>query len=510
MRFRIRKPEPPRTELPDTLSADINKNLQVFRSIYADCSDVIFRPFLISGSRQSELIHIDGLSNIEEIDRSVLAPLMQEIEAGAADIEGIFANKLTVSKLKVVQTFNECVEQISAGNPLLLIDLENRALSFGLGKWEKRAVEEPAAERVLRGPREGFTETLGVNTSLLRRKIRSPELKTLTMKVGRRTRTDVVIAYMEGIADKTLIDEVKNRLQRIDIEGVLESGYIEELIEDNPYSPFPQLLNTERVDVAASSLLEGRAVILMDGTPFVLVAPISFFSLLHSAEDYYSRFMIGTAIRWLRYFFVVLSMLLPSLYVALITFHHELVPTSLLISMARSREDIPFPALVEALIMEIIFEALREAGVRLPKQVGAAVSIVGALVIGEAAVSAGIVSSPMVMVVAITGIASFTIPRYAMGISLRMLRFPMIFLAGTLGLLGIMLGIIVIAIHLCTLRSFGVPYLSPIAPLKTRELKDVLIRAPWWSLNSRPHLTGKYDPYRQAPRQKPGPGRGEE
>ena len=247
------------------------------------------------------------------------------------------------------------------------------------------------------------------------------------------------------------------------------------MIEDNPNSPFPQIMTTERPDVACSNLfLGGRAVILVEGTPFCLIAPISFFSLIQSQEDYYRRFMIGTLIRWLRYLFLGLSLLLPSVYIAVLTFHHEMVPSPLLLSMAASRETVPFPAIIEALIMEITFEALREAGVRLPKQIGSAVSIVGALVIGQASVQAGLVSAPMVIVVAITGISSFMMPRYIAGIAIRMLRFPIMLLAGTLGLLGIIMGVIAIVIHLCNLRSFGVPYLAPLAPLKGKELKDVL------------------------------------
>jgi hypothetical protein len=291
---------------------------------------------------------------------------------------------------------------------------------------------------------------------------------------------------------------------------VLESAYIEELLEDQPFSIFPQIMNTERPDVAAANLLEGRVVIMVDGTPFVLIAPTTFYSLIQSPEDYYQRYAFSTAIRWLRYAALVISLLLPSLYVAVLTFHQEMVPTSLFFSIAKSREEIPFPVVVEALIMEITFEALREAGVRLPKQIGSAVSIVGALVIGQAAVSAGIVSAPMVMVVSITGIASFMIPRYSAGIALRLLRLPIILLAGTLGLLGIMLGVISTVVHLCTIRSFGVPYLSPLGPMKGQDMKDVLIRAPWWMLNTRPHLTGNGNEYRQASEQKPDPSKGNE
>ncbi|MEH7376232.1 MULTISPECIES: spore germination protein [Bacillaceae] len=494
----------------EPISSNLQENVQILRSIYADCSDVNFRTFLVNGTTKAVLVYIEGLSNIEEIDDNVLSPLMRDTAEKTGSINELLERKLSVSKVKEIKTFPDCIESISIGNPVLLFEHETLGISLGLAKWEKRSIEEPSAESVVRGPRDGFTETIGVNTSLLRRKLRSPQLKMKSMKVGRYSQTEIVLAYIEGIADLTLIDEMTQRIQRINIDSVLESGYIEEMIEDNPFSPFPQVLNTERADVAASSLLEGKVVILVDGTPFALIAPTTLFSLLQSSEDYYQRFLIGTVIRWLRYFFVLLSLLLPSLYVALLTFHHEMVPTTLLLNAASSRERIPFPALVEALIMEFTFEALREAGIRLPKQVGAAVSIVGALVIGQAAVQAGIVSAPMVMVVAITGIASFTVPRYTAGIALRMLRFPIIFLAGMLGLLGVMLGIIFILIHLSTLKSFGVPYLEPLAPMKFRDMKDVLIRAPWWMMNTRPHLTGDYNKYRQAPEQKPDPIRGDE
>lgn len=487
------------------LTSDLHLNLSTLKSIYKDCSDVVFRSFFIGGYLDACLIYIEGLSNTEEMDSNVLGPLMKESTDKTNSLTELLKKKLFVSKVQQVSTFSDCLEQLSVGNPVLIIDRECQGFALGLAKWEKRSIEEPSAEAVVRGPREGFTETLGVNISLLRRKVRSPQLKIKTMKVGRVTRTEVAILYIEGIADKTLIEEVKNRIERIEMDGILETGYIEEMIEDNPFSPFPQVLNTERPDVAVSSLLEGRVVIMADGTPFALIAPTTLYSLLQSSEDYYQRFLIGTAIRWLRYASLVISLYLPALYVAIMTYHQEMLPTTLLLSIAASREIVPFPALVEALLMEITFEALREAGVRLPKQVGAAVSIVGALVIGQAAVEAGIVSAPMVMVVAITGIASFTIPRYSAAIAFRLLRFPMIILAGILGMLGVMLGILFLLIHLSTLRSYGVPYLTPMAPMKGRELKDVLMRAPWWMLNTRPNLTGEANQYRQASDQKPDP-----
>lgn len=512
LKAKTRQESPETTKQSQDLLADtlvVNENN--LRSIYKDCSDVIFRPFFIGRKDKALLIYIEGLSNIEEIDDNVLSPLMQQsTDDEFYNINSLIEKRISVSDVREINTISESIQEISMGKPVILVDKRNTGFSLGLSKWEKRSIEEPSAELVVKGPREAFVETLRVNTSLLRRKIRSPKLKIQTMEIGRYTKTNVVISYLEGNASEKLIEEAKNRLSRIDIDGILESGMVEEFIEDNPYSPFPQVLTTERPDVVTSALLEGRVAILVDGTPFSMIVPTTLYSMLQSSEDYYGRFMIGTVIRWLRYLFLIISLLLPALYVAVITYHHEMVPTTLLITMAASREQVPFPALVEAIIMEITFEALREAGLRLPKQVGAAVSIVGALVIGEAAVSAGIVSAPMVIVVAVTGIASFTIPRYSASIAIRMLRFPMIILAGTLGLLGIMLGIITIIVHLSALRSFGVPYLSPMAPMQGSEMKDVLIRAPWWKMNKRPHFTGEYNKYRQASGQKPSPTRGGE
>lgn len=492
------------------LSSNLDENIRVLHSMYQDCFDVVFRTFFIGGQTEAVLIYIDGLSSMQEIESYVLSPLMSETEIGSVSPRELLEKKIHISKINEVKTFTDCIQKVSTGNPVIFIQQESTGIALGLAKWEQRSVKEPDAEGVVRGPREGFVETLGVNTSLIRRKIKSPDLKMKPMKIGRFTETNVVISYIKGLAKPSLIEEVENRLLRIDIDSVLESGYIEELIEDNSYSPFPQLINTERPDIVAANLLEGRVAILVEGSPAVLIAPVSFFFVLQSPEDYYQRFLISSAIRLLRFTFMVFSILLPSLYVALLTYHQEMVPTSLLVSMASSREGVPFPALVEALMMEITFEALREAGIRLPKQVGTAVSIVGGLVIGQAAVQADLVSAPMVIIVAITGISSFMMPRYAQGIAFRMLRFPIIFLAGSLGLLGIMLGFLLIVIHLCKLRSFGTPFLTPLVPMKWRELKDTVIRVPWWKMNTRPHLTGEFNKYRQSTSQKTNPDKGDE
>jgi len=485
------------------LSKNLEENIRFISSLYQDSSDVILRSFAI-GNKHAAIFYIEGLSDTQKLDEQVLETLMKEKEFDESDFLCSIKNHLPVSNIKRVSTFSACIDAVANGNPVLLFDGYEEAFSLGLVKFEKRSIEEPQAETSIRGPREGFTESLGVNTSLLRRIIKDPALKMKSIHVGKYTKTKVVISYIEGLVDKTLIEEIENRLNRINIDGVLESGYIEQFIEDQPYSPFPQLLYTERPDVVSANLLEGRAVLMIEGTPFSLVAPVSFFSLFQSQEDYYERFWIGTFIRVMRFLFLAIALFLPSTYVAITTFHQEMVPTDLLLSIASSRETVPFPAFVEVMIMEVAFEALREAGIRLPKQVGSAVSIVGALVIGQAAVQAGIVSAPMLIVVSITGIASFMVPRYSVGLAIRLLRFPIILLGASLGLIGVMLALIMIIIHLSTLRSFGIPYLSPINTLQKHPFKDTIFRSPLWKMKSRPHFTGNYQEKRQGTNIKPG------
>jgi len=487
---------------------DLQRNEEELQRIYARCSDIVIRPFIIQGKTAMLLIYLEGLSDKNAIERQIVAPLMRVGDHPILQLQELVDRTIVVSQVKECHDFQQITEFLAEGSAILLRDSESQGIAFGLNKWEMRGIEEPTAESVIRGSREGFTETIKINIAQIRRILKKPELKIEAMKLGSVTQTSVAVVYLDNLADPELVQEVKNRLERIDIDGMLESGYIEQLIEDSPYSPFPQILSTERPDVVCGNLLEGRVAIIQDGTPFVLVVPVTFFAMLQAAEDYYQRFWIGSITRLLRYFFVLVAMLLPSLYVAIQTFHQEMIPGSLLFSMAASREQVPFPALIEALLMEVTFEALREAGIRLPKQVGAAVSIVGALVIGQAAVQAGLVSEPMVIVVAITGISSFLIPRYVAGIAIRMLRFPFIFLGGSLGLLGVVMGFIALIIHMSSLKSFGVPYLSTFGAPNWNGFKDVMVRAPLWKMDIRPKLRGNYNKYRQSPNQKPGPNRG--
>ncbi|MGG2093629.1 spore germination protein [Bacillus sp. S13(2024)] len=497
------------------LEQDISVNEKVLKQVFENCSDIFFRPIFVNSQTKILLVYIDGLADTKVVDQVVLKPMMYEgMPNGLKSVDSIGEiiqdRLIAVSQVKTVSKVREVIEGVMKANIVVLTDGENQAIVADLKGFEKRSIEEPAAEISVRGPRDGFTETLRVNTSLLRRRIRSPRLKMEPFSIGELSQTDVVIAYIEGIAPDSVLEEVRQRVQRIQIDGVLESAFIEEFIEDQPFSPFPQIQNTERPDAVCASLLEGKVAILVDNTPFVLIVPMTFWTGLQAAEDYYERSIYTTFIRWIRFVLINMSLFLPSLYVAITTFHPKLIPTNLLISIAAAREGIPFPAVVEALMMEFLFEGLREAGVRLPKPIGSAVSIVGALVIGQAAVQAGIISAPLVIVVATTGIASFAFPRYNLGTAYRMLRFPMLLLAGMLGLYGVAISTIAIMIHLTNIRSFGIPYLSPVAPQIPRDLKDVLIRTPRWNMTHRPKLVSGEEKMRFPDGQQPGSKRGGE
>jgi len=463
----------------------LETNVEAIKKELTDCNDVVFRSLVIE-NRKATVVYVDGLIDRASQELHGLHQLLTSIPIKNLTVEYLEQQILSVNHVLESTKIDDLIKKVLEGNTILLVDQLEKALVLDVKGGQNRGVAEPETEASIRGPREGFTEQLGVNTSLIRKKIRSKHLKLVSKEIGAETKTGVVVMYMDNLAPENLVKEVFSRLDKIKIDGVLESGYIEEFIEDNPWSFFPQMQNTERPDTVAANLLEGRIIILVDGTPFALILPVSFWQFLQASEDYYQRFHISIFLRILRITFIFLALLLPAFYVAVTTYHQEMIPTNLLFSIAASREAIPFPVFIEALIMEIAFEALREAGVRLPKVVGQSVSILGALVIGQAAVEAGIVSAPMVIIVSMTGIASFTIPRFNMAISIRLLRFPMMVLGGSFGLLGIVLGSIIILTHLCKLTSLGIPYFSPLGPLNWSELKDVFIRAPWWALKKRP------------------------
>ena len=478
------------------LSSSLEDNIILFKSIFKDCSDIVYREFIVGDEQKLSglLIWLDGLADKNTLNSNIMKSLIDETRfinpKGSNTATRAFSlirdSLLSVADMKEQTKINDIVDSVLTGESAILIDGVPISLIISTKSWESRDVTDPITEGVVRGPRQGFTENVRTGTSLIRRIVKTPQLKMEEFKVGSLTKTDVIMAYIQGIASDKVVEEVRRRISRINVDSILESGYIEELIEDQPFSLFPQIEHTERPDKAAAQLLEGRVVILIDGTPFSLIVPTVFFQFLQSSEDYYERYPLGFAVRIVRTLAFALSLFLPSLYIAITTYHQEMLPTPLLISIAGGREGVPFPALVEGLLMEVTIEALREAGVRLPRPVGQAVSIVGALVVGQAAVQAGIVSSAKVIVVSVTAISSFSTPAFNLAAAIRMIRFPMMILASFLGLYGVMLGVLILQFHLCSLRSFGVPYFAPIAPFRLSGLKDMLFRAPWWMMQKRP------------------------
>ncbi|WP_426334685.1 spore germination protein [Paenibacillus silvae] len=496
-------------QLPDIpLSSQLRVNEQMLRERFESCSDLVIQKVTLAKGDHVLIVFMEGLVDTHVINSAVLKPLLEaqiySEPGGGQENDLVQRGQLALASKQMVTKLSEVIQGVLNSSVAVLTDGHESAMLASVDGAKTRGVEEPASEAVIRGPREGFNESLRVNTSMIRRKIKSNALKTESMIIGDVTHTEIVICYIQGIAKESIINEVRNRLKSIRTDSILESGYIEEFIDDAPYSLFPTIQNTERPDTVAASLLEGKVAIITDGTPFVLIVPFTFWTGIQSAEDYYNPSLYSSAVRFIRIIFIFISLFLPSLFVGIVNFHSQMIPTSLVLNFAAARENSPFPTVIETMLMEVLFEGLREAGIRLPKQIGSAVSIVGALVIGQAAVQAGIVSAPIVIVVAGTGIASFTIARLNLSHPLRMLRFVLLIFAGTLGLYGIALVTMAILLYMTALRSFGVPYFSPLAPLIIPELKDAIWRSPEWKMNRRPVDTTSGQ-IRRPKGQKPGP-----
>ncbi|OUM97912.1 MAG: hypothetical protein BAA04_09505 [Firmicutes bacterium ZCTH02-B6] len=480
------------------VGGQVEANLAVIRELSGYAPDLVQRDLLICGTFRAAIVFFDTLGRSDTVAAQVIEPLTYEAAQGGlkapSDLarleEWIRTQVVNATRITVETELDRVVQQLCHGKSALFVERLPHAIMIDLAGYDTRNVSEPIGEPVVRGPRDGFVDNLKTNMSLVRRRVGSPMLRFERMELGRWTKTPVVMAYIHGLADEELVQEVRRRLSVIDIDGIVDTSYIEAFIEDTPYTIFPQVLNTERPDTVVANLLEGRVAIMAEGSPFALIVPTTLWALMEAAEDYYQRWDGATLVRILRYILVALVVLFPSTYVVATTFHPEMLPATMLISIAAAREAVPFSSFTEVLLMEITLEALREAGVRLPRPIGQTIGIVGAIVIGEAAVSAQIVSAPVVIIVAFTGISSFVIPHFNVGIGFRIARFFILLLAGSLGLLGISIGLMLLIVHLVALRSFGQPYLAPISPLRWPELGDTFVRLPRWLNRRRPRPTG--------------------
>lgn len=498
------------------LSTNIEANRQALALLLTGCSDAVMKDFYFGhdADLRGLVVYFDGLTDRNEVENNLLRPLLLEINMVNREIwkpEGLdnfslIAERIvSLADLKMVDSLEEVIHHMCSGDAVFIFEGSARGLAAGTRSWQGRTVQTPENELVIFGPKEGFVETLRFNTALVRRRLKSSQLKIENLVLGRISKTDVAFMYIEGIAPPGLVEEVRQRLNRIDIDAVLDVNYLEEFIMDEKATIFTQAEHSEKPDRVCAHMLEGRVCLLVDGSPMALIVPVSFPQFWISPEDYYVHYVPASLFRLLRFISFWLALTLPSLYVATISYHHEMIPTDLFLTIAATRQGVPFPAFVEALLLEFTFEMLREAGLRLPRAVGPAVSIVGALIIGDAAVRAGLVSTPMVVVIAATGIASFVAPAYNAAIIIRIARFGFLVAAAALGFLGIMIAFILMLVRMASMSSFGMPYLTPVAPFNRSQLSDIFLRRPWFKMEKRPFVDGMSNVARQNPDDKGEP-----
>lgn len=466
----------------------ISVNKELLQGIFKNDETLTFRPVENPAfpSIGFCLVYIDGMVNNKLVNEDVIKPLV-EYRPRQKDVLSldIIAKQVMLSdSVERTSDTDKILQGIVYGDCVLMMDGFSDFLILNTKGWNSRSISEPENEKVLRGPREGFNEALMMNLSMLRRKLRTPDLKMEFQSFGTRSNTKACICYLDKVVNKDVLAELKKRLQTFSIDGTLDSNYINEFIKDAPFSPFKTVGSTERPDVVAAKLLEGRIALFLDGSPVVLTVPFLFIENFQSDEDYYLNYFFASIGRMLRLiaFFVATS--IPAIYVALTTFHDEMLPLAMTMSISEARQGVPFPTVLEAVLMLVVFEMLRESGSRMPGMMGQALSIVGALVIGQAAVEAKIVSAPMIIIVGVTGISGLMIPRIK-GATI-ILRFTLLALASILGLYGYMFGSLGLLIHLFNLSSFGIPIMNSAYANTLQDKKDIAVRAPWWFMKKRP------------------------
>ncbi len=469
------------------VSKNIDKNLAYISNAFSlpDNGDVVLREFLIdfkSKSVRAALLSVDGLSDGNSINEFVLKPLMELKEKNLEDDVFKIVEKKLLFQGQITKTnsLKDLVLKTNIGNASLIIDGAEKGFIIDVKSWEHRGVESPENETVIQGPHEGFNEVLRSNTALVRKTLNTPNLVMENVFLGKTSQTPGDIAYIKNVANSSLVKEVKKRVENIDAEYVLSSLDVEQYIEEASFLPIPQMITTERPDRVCKALTEGRVALIMNGSSHVLIMPANFFDLITSAEDEYLRYPYSLLIRLLRYAAVFISLLFPALFIATLNYHSELLPTNLMLAIASSRALVPFGAVAELLIMEIAFEIIKEAGIRIPGPIGSTLGIVGGLIVGQAAVDANIVSPIMIIIVAVTGIAAFTIPSYSLAFAFRFSRFLYVFGAAVGGFLGVFVAFFVNTLASVGTKSFGVPFMAPLSPTYEKGGISLLLGSPIW------------------------------
>jgi len=471
-------------------SSDVNK-------------DILIRRFEIGGKQpiKALLVFLDGMIDKQVLDLAVLQPLML-LDTGVIKPSGselltaIVEKCLPSNQATPVDKYKDIADAINGGDTVLFIEGVDQALALGTKGYKQRGVERPQIEQSIRGSQAAFSEGLRTNTGLLRLMLPTNDLVTEILMIGDRVPQKCAIMYLKSLVNPDLVAEVKRRLKGVTTDYIVDLGILEQFIEDHPGMIFPQMLSTERVDRAAINIAEGRVALLYEGVPFVHIVPVNFYSFFHSVEDFSLKPPAGTFMRLLRIVGTLVAVILPSMYLGINYFHQEALPTELALAIAGAREKVPFPALIEILMMEFSFELIREAGLRVPGLLGSSIGIVGAIILGQAAVAANLVSPIMVVIIAVTGLASFSIPDYRLAFALRITRFAFLLLSAMLGLVGLSFGLLILTVAMCSMKSFGVPYMAPVAP-KTIAGYDTLIRGPVYRQELRPDQLNTQDNRRQ-------------
>lgn len=477
------------------ISSDVNYNKKVVKAILGS-DDIVFFDFEL-GKTSALCVYVDSITDKELLGLEVLAPLKKlcsEKSAAKTNISHL-AKAITLANVKTESKITDATNDILAGNAMIFIDGKNKAISADLKKFEVRAISEPPTGLAVRGPRNGFTESIKSNLSLVRRYLKSPDLKVETFEKGRYTKTSIAFMYIDGISRPEIIDKIRQKIQEIDIDGIPDSSYVSKLLNERKTSLFKQVGSTERPDVLIERMLEGRAGIIVDGSPFALTLPYLLIEDFQAAEDYYISQYRANLVRALRVVAMIFSILLPSVFVAAQLFHLQIIPLNFLLTIVNGIKEIPFSPSLEMFFVLLIFELLNETSVRMPKYVGMALAVVGALVLGETAVNAGIVSTPAILIMALSGISIYAIPELVETTSV--LRFIYLIVAGSLGGYGLILITAFLIIYLCSADNYGAPYLAPYSPVLLNDFQDGLYMNNVIGMVKRPEALGAENKTRQ-------------
>ena len=476
------------------LTKNLEQNLAAIDEALRDCGDIVRREFRIGGNGKLYMLYADNFVDLEAIRESILETIMLDYQNGKKEgiLESLLEEAIAVGEVRKITTVAEICDAVFWGDTVLLMEGNDFALQATTKKFPNRGISKAETEVVVQGPKDAFMEVMAFNIVLTRRRIRDPKLKLKRKKAGRRSRTDIALMYMEDLVRPEILSQVEKQLDNMDLDALLDSGYAEQLLEKRQYSPFPQLQMTERPDKTASALLEGRVALLVDNTPYAILLPATLNTFFQAAEDYYDRWEIMSLIRGIRYAAAFVAVALPGLYIAFAVYHPQLMPTALALKVASTRGAIPFSVIGEVLIMELAFELLREAGIRLPSPVSSTIGIVGGIIIGSAAVEAGIVSPVVVIVAALTGICTFVIPNVSIVSGLRLSKYLVIGLAAVFGIFGVWAALLLLLAHLASLTSYGIPYLYPFCSSSVnddRDWEDSIFRLPLSKMKRRPIFT---------------------